>query len=192
MKRTLTTTLKIILFTAGFISALWFFLPWRETGRAVMSLAYSRLSASGMRMNYSDISGESDGFTVHNLALNGMANFRFTSVTLRPRIAASILSLAPVCDVSFRGGSVQLGMSINFGDGHVLITAGRGEITCEDLRTNGDFALNGWLAVNPQAMRISRANARLNVPESFSANMSMLQNFLPLVQDRDTWYLRRN
>ena len=192
MKRTLTTTLKIILFTAGFISALWFFLPWRETGKAVMSLAHSRLSASGMRMNYSDISGESDGFTVHNLALNGMANFRFTSVTLRPRIAASILSFAPVCDVSFRGGSVQLGMSINFGDGHVLITAGRGEITCEDLRTNGDFALNGWLAVNPQAMRITRADARLNVPESFSQNMSMLQNFLPLVQDRDTWYLRRN
>ena len=157
-----------------------------------MSLAHSLLSASGMRMNYSDISGESDGFTVHNLALNGMANFRFTSVTLRPRIAASILSLAPVCDVSFRGGSVQLGMSINFGDGHVLVTAGRGEIMLEDLRTNGDFALNGWLAVNPQAMRITRANARLNVPESFSQNMSMLQNFLPLVQDGDRWYLRRN
>ena len=157
-----------------------------------MSLAYSRLSSSGMRMNYSDISGESDGFTVHNLALSGMANLRFSSVTLRPRIAASILSLAPVCDVSFRGGSVQLGMTINFGDGGVLVTAGRSEILLESLRTNGDFALNGWLAVNPQAMRITRADARLNVPESFSQNMSMLQNFLPLVQDGNRWYLRRN
>ncbi len=174
------------------MAALWFFLPWSETGKAVMSLAYSRLSASGMRMNYSDISGEPDGFTVHNLALNGMANFRFSSVTLRPRIAASILSLAPVCDVSFRGGTVQLGMSISFGDGGVLVTAGRSEVLLENLRTNGDFALNGWLAVNPQAMRITRADARLNVPESFSQNMGMLQNFLPLVQDGDRWYLRRN
>lgn len=192
MKRTLTTALKVILFTAGFILALWFFLPWREAGKAVMSLAYSRLSSSGMRMNYSDISGEPDGFTVHNLALNGMVNFRFSSVTLRPRIAASILSLAPVCDVSFKGGSVQLGMSINFGDGGVLVTAGRSEILLENLRTNGDFALNGWLAVNPQAMKISRADARLNVPESFSQNMSMLQNFLPIVQEGNRWYLRRN
>ncbi|MBQ7217601.1 MAG: hypothetical protein IJS39_16670 [Synergistaceae bacterium] len=192
MKRTLTITIKTILFTAGFISALWFFLPWREAGKAVMSVAYSRLSASGMRMNYSDISGESDGFTVHNLALNGMANLRFSSVTLRPRMLASVLSLAPVCDVSFRGGSVQLGMSINFGDGGVLVTAGRSEVMLENLRTNGDFAMNGWLAVNPQAMRITRADARLNVPESFSQNMAMLQNFLPLVQQGDRWYLRRN
>ena len=192
MKRTLLTALKVILFIAGFLCALWFFLPWRETGKAVMTLAYSRLSSSGMRMNYSDISAEPDGFTVHNLALNGMANLRFSSVTFRPRIVASILSLAPVCDISFRGGSVQLGITINFGDGGVLVTAGRSEIMLEALRTTGDFALNGWLAVSPQAMRISRANASLNVPESFSQNMSMLQNFLPLVQEGDRWFLRRS
>ena len=85
-----------------------------------------------------------------------------------------------------------MGMSISFGDGGVLVTAGRSEMLLENLRTNGDFALNGWLAVNPQAMRITRADARLNVPESFSQNMGMLQNFLPWVKDGDRWYLRRN
>ena len=192
MKRTLTTTLKVILFTAGFIAALWFFLPWREAGKAVMSLAYSRLSDSGMRMNYSDISGESDGFTVHNLALSGMANLRFSSVTLRPRIAASILSLAPVCDVSFRGGSVQLGQVMSFGDGGVLLTVGRREILLEQLRTNGDFSVNGYITINTQNMRVGRTDARIDVPENFSGNMGLLRNFLPLVQEGGRWYLRRN
>ncbi|MBQ7217602.1 MAG: hypothetical protein IJP54_01230 [Synergistaceae bacterium] len=41
-------------------------------------------------------------------------------------------------------------------------------------------------------MRITCADARLNVPESFSQNMNMLQNFLPLVQEGNRWYLRRN
>ena len=33
-----------------------------------------------------------------------------------------------VCDFLFKGGNVQLGQVMNFGDGGVLITAGRSEV----------------------------------------------------------------
>ena len=191
MKRSFINALKILLFIVGFGAAVWYFLPWSEIGKFAMSKASGQLSSRGMRIGWSDVSGETDGFTVHNLTINGMANFTFSSVTLRPRIAASLLSLAAVCDVSFRGGNVQLGQVMNFGDGGVLITAGRGEVFLENLRTNGDFALNGYMTVDPSAMRITRANARLNVPDSFSQNLDMMRNFLPLVQEGDNWYLRR-
>ena len=167
-------------------------MPWREAGKFIMSAAHSRLERMGMRVSYSDISGEADGFTVHNLAINGMANFKFSSVTLRPRPAQSLMNLAPVCEVSFRGGSVQLGQVLTLGDGGVTVIAGRSEVMLEDLRTNGEFGLNGWLTINTQSMRIGRADARLNVPESFAQNMSLLRNFLPLVQEGNRWYLRRN
>ena len=192
MKHSLLNALKILLFIIGFAGAVWMFLPWREVGKFAMSTAYSQLGGRGMRVGWSDVSGEPDGFTVHNLTLNGMANFTFSSVTLRPRILSSILSFAPVCDISFRGGSVQLGQVLNFGDGGVTVTAGRSEVMLENLRTNGEFGLNGWMTVNPQTMKIGRADARLNVPESFAQNMSLVQSFLPLTRVGDRWYLRRN
>ena len=192
MKRSFINAVKILLFIAGFCAAIWYFLPWAEIGRFAMSAASGQLSSRGMRIGWSDVSGEQDGFTVYNLTINGMANFTFSSVTLRPRIAASVLRLSPVCDVSFRGGNVQLGQVMNFGDGGVLITAGRSEVLLENLRTNGDFAINGYMTVNPSTMRITRADARLNVPDAFSQNLGMMMNFLPLVQEGDNWYLRRN
>ena len=191
MKHSLLNALKILLFIIGFAGAVWMFLPWREVGKFAMSTAYSQLGGRGMRVGWSDVSGEPDGFTVHNLTLNGMANFTFSSVTLRPRILSSILSFAPVCDISFRGCNVQLGQVLNFGDGGVLLTAGGSEMLLENLRTNGEFSLNGWLTVDSSTMRISRADARLTVPESFSQNMSVLRGFLPLVQEGGRWYLRR-
>ncbi|MBQ7220457.1 MAG: hypothetical protein IJS28_05710 [Synergistaceae bacterium] len=192
MKRSLINTLKILLFIAGFGAAVWYFLPWAEIGRFAMSTASSRLSSRGMRIGWSDVSGEDEGFTVHNLTINGMANFTFSSVTLRPQILSSILSLSAVCDISFRGGNIQLGQVMNIGDGRVLLTAGREEVLLENLRTTGEFGISGYMSVNPSAMRIVRANARLNVPDSFAQNLGMLRNFLPLVQDGDTWYIRRN
>ena len=192
MKHSLLNALKILLFIIGFAGAVWMFLPWREVGKFAMSTAYSQLGGRGMRVGWSDVSGEPDGFTVHNLTLNGMANFTFSSVTLRPRILSSILSFAPVCDISFRGCNVQLGQVLNFGDGGVLLTAGGSEMLLENLRTNGDFAINGYMTVNPAGMRIVRADARLDVPDSFAQNMDMMRNFLPLVREGDNWYLRRN
>ena len=79
---------------------------------------------------------------------------------------------------------------MNFGDGGFLLTAGR-EILLEELRTNGEFSLDGYMTVDTSAMKIGEADAKLSVPEAFSQNMSMIQNFLPLVQEGGTWYLRR-
>ena len=191
MKRFLINLLKIFLLIAGFGYSLYYFMPWAEAGKFVMSVAHSQLESRGMRLNYSDVSGEDDGFTVHNLTLSGMVNLSFSSITLRPQILSSILSLAPVCNIEFKGGSIQLGQVMSFGDGGFLLTAGR-EILLENLRTNGDFSVNGYMTVNTGTMRIGRADARLDVPESFASNMGMLRNFLPLVQDGGRWYLRRN
>lgn len=191
MKHSLVNAIKILLFIIGFSAAIWFFLPWREVGKFAMSTASRQLNSRGTRLGWSDVSGEEDGFTVHNLTVNGMANLTFGSITIRPRIIASVLSFAPVCDITFRGCNVQIGQILNLGDGGVLVTAGSNETLLENLRTNGDFAINGYMTVNPATMRIGRTEARLNVPENFAQNMGMLRNFLPLEQEGDKWYLRR-
>lgn len=156
-----------------------------------MSVAHSQLESRGMRLNYSDVSAEDGGFTVHNLTLSGMVNISFSSITLKPQILSSVLTFAPVCDIAFRGGSIQLGQVMSFGDGGVLLTAGR-EILLENLRTNGDFSVNGYMTIDTSTMRIGKADARLDVPESFAGNMGLLRNFLPVVQEGERWYLRRN
>ena len=190
MKRTLTNITRIILFTVGFAVALYMFIPWREAGKFAMSSAHSILQRRGMRLNYSDVAGSEGGFTVNNLTLAGMADISLSSVTIKPDIVASILSIAPVCEITFKGGNVRLGQVMNFGDGGFLLTAGS-EILLENLRTNGEFSLNGYITVDTSSMKIGRADARLDVPEAFSQNMGMLRNFLPLVQEGDKWYLRR-
>lgn len=191
MKRSIIIITRILLFTIGLLCALYVFMPWQEAGKFAMSFAHGQLSRRGMRLNYSDITGDDGGFTVHNLALGGMADVSLESVTIKPQITASILSLAPVCDITFKGGNIRLGQSMRFGDGGVLLTAGRDEILFENLRTNGEFSLNGYMTINPSAMRIGRADARLEVPEAMRGNMDMLRNFLPLVQEGGNWYLRR-
>ena len=191
MKRTLTITARVLIFLIGFIFALYYFMDWRSLGKFAVSVAHSQIERNGMRMGYSDISGEEDGFTINNLTLNGISEISFSSITIRPRIISSILSMALVCDINFRNFNVRLGMNANFGDGRVLLTAGRNEILLENLRTNGDFSLNGYMSVDLGTMKIGRADARIDVPESFAANMGMLQNFLPLVREGDRWYLRR-
>lgn len=191
MKKSLINITKILLFIIGFFYALYAFMEWQEAGKFAMSIAHSQLERRGMRLNYSDVSGVSDGFTVHNLALSGMVNLSFSSVTLRPRFLASVMSLAPVCEISFRGGNVQFGQTINFGDGGFTLTAGRNEIMLDQLRTNGEFGLNGYMSIDTSSMRIGRADARLIIPEAFVGNMEMLRNFLPLTRVGDRWYLRR-
>lgn len=191
MKRSLINIIKILLLLAGFVYALWVFLPYREVGNFVMSLAHSQLNSRGMRVNWSDVSGESDGFTVSNLTLNGVVNLSFSSITIRPRILASILSLGAVADINFKAANMRLGQNFNFGDGRFLLTAGRREILLEQLRTNGDFAINGYLTIDPARARIGRADAQLNFPKEFADNLNLVKNFLPLVQEGERWYLRR-
>lgn len=190
MKRTLITITKTIIFMAGLICALYIFMPWREAGNFAVSTAHSILQHRGMRLNYSDVSGEDGGFTVHNVKLSGMANISLISVTVKPEIITSILSLAPVCRITFTGGNVRLGQTMNFGDGRFLLTAGR-EILLEDMKTNGEFSLDGYMTIDTSAMRIGHADAKLSVPEEFSQNMNVMKNFLPIVEEGGIWYLRR-
>ncbi len=183
--------LKILLFTAAFIFSLYIFLPYREIGKFAMSAARSQLERMGMRVSYSDVSGVDGGFSVHNLRLTGMTDISFGSLTIKPEFAASILSLSPVCNISFSTGSVRLGQVMSFGDGGFLLTYSKPEILLENLRTNGDFSLNGYMTIDTANMKIGHADARLEVPELFAHNMDMLKNFLPLVNEGGKWYLRR-
>ena len=191
MKRTLIITSRVLIFLIGFTIALYYFADWRSIGKFAVSAAYSRLERTGMRMGYSDVSGEEDGFTIGNFTLNGAANVSFGSITIRPRIISSILSMGAVCDISFKNCNIRLGQSMNFGDGRVLLTASRNEILLENLSTNGEFSLNGYMSIDTSNMKIGRADARIDIPESFADNMGMIQNFMPLVQEGDKWYLRR-
>lgn len=192
MKRSFIKIIKFFLFIAAFCYAAYIFLPWDVLGRFAMSIAHNRLERQGMRLNYTDVAGEDGGFTVNNLTLNGVASISLNSITIKPQLLTSILSLAPVCEISFIGAGIRLGQVLNFGDGGFLLTAGRYEILLENFNTNGDFSLNGFLTFNLVTMKLGRSEARLDVPESFSQNMPMLQNFLPIVQEGDRWHLRRN
>ena len=190
MKKILMISGKVLLFTAGLIFAFYMFMPYRELGNLAVSLGSARLSRMGMKLNYSDVSGEKDGFTVHNMRLSGITELSMSSVTIRPMFSASILSLSPVCEIEFKGCNVRFGQNINIGDGGFLLTAGH-EILLENLRSNGEFSLNGYITIDTGTMKIGHADARLEVPENFSQNMGMLRNFLPLVQEGGKWYLRR-
>ena len=190
MKRLLTTTTKIILFMAGLLIAMYIFLPYQSIGKLAMSIAHDQLQRRGMRLNYSDVTGEDGGFTVNNLTLSGMPNISISSVTIKPEYLSSLATLSPVCDITFKGANIRVGQALNLGDGGFLLTAGN-EILLENLRTNGEFSLSGYMTIDMSSMRIGRADARLEVPESFSQNMGMLRNFLPLLQEGDKWYLRR-
>ncbi len=192
MRKIFFNTLKVLLFIIGFCAALWYFLPYREVGRVLMSVAHSQLAQRGMNLAYSDITDEPDGFTINNLALEVPVNVSFSSLTIRPRLLSSLLSLAGVCNIDFRSCNITFGQRLNIGDGHFLMTATPSEILLEDLRTNGDFRVNGYLTINTSTMKIGQAEARVNVPEDFAVGLNLLKNFLPLEQDNNgQWYLRR-
>ena len=191
MKRFMTRFASVIIFILGIILALGIFFPWGEAGKFALNLGYSQLGRMGMSLSYSDVVGEDDGFTVNNVRISGMTDISLSSLTIRPRFWASILSLGLVCDVEFKGCNIRLGQNMNVGDGGFLLTVKVPQILLEELRTNGEFSLNGYITLDSSTMKISHAEARLTVPESFSQNMSVLRNFLPLVQEGGRWYLRR-
>ena len=193
IKISLKLILKLLLLIIGFCAALWIFLPWREVGGAALSLARPALEQRGLRLNFAGVRSQSGerGFIIDGLEIAGITNFSFDSLTIRPEFLASLMNFAPVCDIRFRGGSMTMGQKIDFGDGSLLLTASPNNILIENLRTNGDFAVNGFIEINPAQTRISRAEASLRVPPEFENNMQTLQNFLPLVREGSNWFLRR-
>ncbi len=194
IKKPLILILKLVLLISGLCAAFWYFMPWREVGGAVLSLAAPQLERRGMRMNFAGVRSQSgeQGFTIDGLSIGGFTNFNFDSITIHPQLMASIMNFAPVLEISFKNGSMTMGQKINFGDGGLLLTASPNDILVERLRTNGDFAVNGFLTFSPARMRISRAEASLKIPADFEDNMKTLQSFLPLVREGNgNWYLRR-
>ena len=190
--RLLKRILKTLLLLAGFLAALWAFMPWREVGAFALSLAASRLERQGMRLTQTDVEGIQGGFTLRGVSLSGFTRFSFETLTLRPRLLPSLAALAPVCEVAFTGGSLTMGQPMPFGDGGFIVTASPSEVLIERLRTNGDFRVMGFLTFDPGRMKIGRAEAELVVPATFEENMETLRNFLPLVKEGDgRWFLRR-
>ncbi len=192
MKKSILYITSALIFTAALLLSSWYFLDWIQIGRAAMNLAYSQISSRGMRLSYTDIAGVDGGFAVNNLSISGMVNIRFGSIIIRPKIFASIISLSGVCDIEFLDAQLQLGRSMKLGNGSVLLTYASPEILMENMRTTGELSLEGSMSINPQAMRITRASAKLTVPEELSPSLETLRSFLPLVQEGGVWYLRRN
>ena len=194
MKKAFFLLGRMLLFMGGFCAALWFFMPWREVGASALSLASKRLEQRGMRLVWSDVEAveTGQGFTVRGLSLGGFMTLTFDSLTLRPQLLPSIMALAPVCDVAFRGGAMTMGQPMDFGGGGFLVTAGSSEVLLERLRADGDFGLQGFLSIDPARMKINRAEAALKIPPSFEGNMDSLRGFLPLVKEGNgSWFLRR-
>ena len=192
MRRWFGFLFRTLLFLAGFGAALWTFMPWREVGAAALALASERVERSGMRLSFSDVEPAEGGFSVNGLSLGGFMTLSCGAVTLRPQLMASLLNLAPVCEVTFRGGVMTMGQPLDFGDGGFLLTASPNEILLERLRANGDFSIQGFLTVDPARMKIGRAEAALRIPSSFEGNMETLRGFLPLVREGNgNWFLRR-
>ena len=181
-----------LIFIAGMTVSAAIYFPLTEAGRYALSFGHRMLEGMGMDLTYSDVSGNDGRITVDNVRLTGMTEITFTSLTLKPEVMTSILTFSPVCNVEFKGCNVRFGQNLNIGDGALMLTAGREEILLENLRTNGEFSINGWLTLDRASNKIGRAEALLTVPESFEGSMDMLKNFLPLVKEGGRWYLRRN
>ena len=173
----LKRALKALILLAGFLTALWLFMPWREVGAFAMSLAASRMERQGMTLTYRGVEASQGGFTVRDVSLSGFTRFSCESLTLRPELLASLAVLAPVCEVAFTDGRLTMGQPMAFGDGGFVVTASPREVLFEKLRTNGDFRVLGFMTIDPERMKIGRAEAELIVPESFEENMRTLGNF---------------
>ena len=191
MKRTLAITAGILLFLSGFVVSVIIFVPYREAGKLAVTIAEKQLQKRGMRLKYSYVSGSEGGFTLHDAVLSGMAEISVSSVTFKPEIMRSILTVAPVCGIEFEGLSVRMGQTFRFGNGGLLLTLSGGEIVLENLHTDGEFSLNGWITADPVNMKIVHADAEMGMPEEFSRNIGILRNVLPLEQEGGRWYLRR-
>ncbi len=193
MKKIISLFLKSLLLITAFFSAVWFFVPWRQVGETILTVASEQLQKSGMKISYSGVEAVDGGFKVNDITLSGLLRFSFQSVTLKPDLLSSAMTFAMVSSVSFSDGKMMMGQLVDIGSGGVLVIATPKSVLLEKLNSDGDFSINGYVAINPAQMRISRAEALVKVPEALKENMTSLQMLLPLVQEGDgRWFLRRS
>ena len=204
MKKILKFFLKGLLFIAGFAVAAWIFMPWKQVGEGALLWGSARLQAPSS-LTYSTVKGTSGGFVIEDLKamrVNGLADITFRTLSVRPSLLATLANMAPTCRISFTGNAIgEIAVTplkkipgIAVGNGRFSVSAGRKEILLDDLRSDGDLAMNGALLLDLAAERPIRwADVALNVKsEAFEKELPALQNFLPLQQEAPgRWYLRR-
>ena len=198
---------SFIFFVVGAVLAAWFFMPWKQVGESVLLFA-ARWTSS--RIAYASVGGVPGGFSVQGLEVHGllgMVDISFRTLTVTPDMASSLLNMTPTCRFAFTGGALgDIAVTprkkipgIFLGNGRVAasFTDFTGEkVLLEDLRTNGDLALNGTLLFAfSDAPFIRQADVMLAVNSApFERELSSLQMAfgLPLRQEASgRWSLRQ-
>lgn len=198
--------LKAFVFIAGFLAAVWFFMPWKQVGEYALLVAAGRMKAPAA-LSYSSVKNVSGGFMVEDLnarGLMGIVGVSCKTLTVVPDILASLLNLAPTCRFAFTGNALseipvtpfKKISGIYIGDGRVDISVGRQAVLLDGLRSNGDLSLNGAMALTPAAAQIiGWADVLMGVKsEAFEKELPILQQALgmPLQQEGPgRWALRR-
>ena len=192
--RIIKLLLKGLLFLVGILIAAWIFMPWKQVGEYSLSLAARPLGARGASLVYSTVETADAGFTVNDLSFaQGFFKFSFKSLTFRPNLLGTLLNIAPTCDVSFTGWEMKMSPPIRFGNGNFTAILTPQEVFLDRLRTDGDFAIAGFVGVDLTKMKISRAEAAIKVTEPIEPAMDFLKGELPLIKDGPgRWFLRRN
>ena len=67
--RLLKRALRALILLAGFLAALWAFMPWREVGSFAMALAASRMERQGMTLTYSGVEDVRGDFSIRDVTL---------------------------------------------------------------------------------------------------------------------------
>ena len=194
---------KALLFAVGLLLGLWFFIPWKQVGEAVLLSASSRLPGSAS-IAYSNVRNVKGGFVVDNLEvknLMGMLDMSFNTLTIVPDAAASLLGMTPTCRVAFTGaviGDVAVTPlrkipGVAPGNGRVVVSVNKQGVFLDGLRSDGELAMAGSLLVDLSTMRIAWADVAMDVKsEAFEKNLPDLQLAMPLQQDSSgRWLLRR-
>ncbi|MDR1874188.1 MAG: hypothetical protein LBQ90_04135 [Synergistaceae bacterium] len=203
----LKAMLKGLVFIVGALIAVWFFMPWKQVGETALLMAARRLGAPAS-IGYSSVEGVRGGFVVRDLdarGLMGMVNLSCRTLTILPDLVASLLNMAPTCNVAFTGNALgeipvtplKKISAITIGDGRFTVSVARDEILFEGLQSNGELSMAGALAIAPSATQlISWANVLVSVKlEAFENDLPSLQGALrlPLQQEAPgRWALRRS
>ncbi|MDR1732795.1 MAG: hypothetical protein LBR61_11955 [Synergistaceae bacterium] len=208
MKKILQTMLKGLVFAAGIAIAAWVFMPWKQLGEAVLQRADQRLGESST-IRYSSVESARGGFLVRDLdarlTLMGLpVTFSCKTLTVVPHVSGSLVNMAPTGGFSFTGaalGEIPVLLkkipAITLGDGHITLSASRRQILLEDIRSGGELALAGAMALTPSDSRlIGWADLKINVKsEAFEQNLPSLQSALGLPLEQEgpgRWVLRRD
>ena len=194
----------MLLFLTGVLLAGWLFMPWRHVGETAL-LSMSRRLPAPASLTYSTVGNARNGFVINNLAIRnlmGMVDVYFSTLTVVPAVAGSLLGMAPSGHVAFTGaviGDVAVTPlrsipGVAPGNGRVVVSAGRQGVFLDNLRSDGELSTSGSLLID-QSGRIAWADVAMDVRSSaFEENLSVIGGVTGLPFQREgpgRWSLRR-